>query len=119
MSTGNIEFRQINNEVITMYLKIISHKEYNVVVVYSFFFLCFFLVLYTLRFIRNILFIDKFFCVFLPKNTISGHHRPTIIGPPRNSTSVLTALPGELDMKSHLPSILYLSSTDLHFSTNL
>ena len=31
------------------------------------------------------------------------------LGKPRDSTSILKALPGKLDIKRHLPSILYLS----------
>ena len=37
----------------------------------------------------------------------SGTHVESL-GKPRDSTSVLYALPGKLDIKSHSPSILYL-----------
>ena len=44
----------------------------------------------------------------------SSNIRFTRLGKPRDSTRVLEALPGKLDIKRHLPSILYALVTVVH-----
>ena len=41
------------------------------------------------------------------------------LGKPRDSTSVLKALPGKLDIKRHSPSILYLSDCMYLYQVNM